>query len=164
MRWSDFSREIAAEASSPRAAAGRIRRRFNNRAGLRRDRACVTELGNASWSVEVVSRQASSYLYSAVVTGVLRETPTGCRFDGKVRPGWGTFLCNVTLVAGCALLLPVLGRALLPGATRAGSWWTWLLLVCASGAMTVGLARMFSRDLKRLVDDLEAEFPRAMRQ
>jgi hypothetical protein len=164
MHWRNVRREVRAEGSSPRAAANRIRGRFDTSDGSTRTVAHVSELDTGSWSVSVRRRQGASYPYSAVVEGVLRTTDRGCLFEGTIRPGWGTFLSNMVLVvmlAAGALWFAV-HAVLGPGGV--GSRFGELSLTFLFGMMFLAFGLMCYHDLRRLTDDLEAEFLAAIRR
>jgi hypothetical protein len=163
MAWRDISRTIQAEGSSSRAAAERVAHRLGAQRDDRRQAAAATCESDGRWSVSVAARPYSSYLYSAVVEGTFRPTDRGCLFDGRVRPGWGTFLFNLTLV-----VIPAAGALwftmdALGGSGNAGSRLGRLALAAFFAMMALTVWRMILRDLRRLTAELEAEFQAAIR-
>jgi hypothetical protein len=104
-----------------------------------------------------------SYPYSAVVDGVLQATSRGSRFDGTVRPGWGTIL------AEAAFLLLLGGGAIwfaIDAAVGTGDGRSRLERLALSSLFTMmllALAVTFFQDLRRLTEALEAEFLAAMK-
>jgi hypothetical protein len=163
MAWREISRTIQAEGSSPRAAAERVAHRLGSRRDDRRQAAAATCEIDGGWSVSITARPYSSYLYSAVVEGIFRPTDRGCLFEGRVRPGWGTFLFNLTLV-----VIPAAGALwftmnALGGSGNTGSRLERLALAALLGMMALTVWRMVFRDLRRLTAELEAEFLAAIR-
>lgn len=163
MEWREISRTIEAEASSPRAAAERVAHRLGARRDDRMQASTVASGADGCWSMSVRARPYSSYLYSAVVKGLFRPTARGCRFEGQVRPGWGSFLWNLLLVA-----IPAVGAVwfvidAIGGSGTAGSRFGPLALAFLFTMMALAVASMIFRDLRRLTAELEAEFRAALR-
>jgi hypothetical protein len=155
MAWREISRTIQAEGSSSRAAAERVAHRLGGRRDDRQQAAAATREADDRWSVSVTARPYSSYLYSAVLEGIFRPTDRGCLFEGRVRPGWGPFLFNLTLV-----VIPAAGALwftmnALGGSGGAGSRLERLALAALFGMMAL--------TVRRLTAELEAEFQAAIR-
>jgi hypothetical protein len=162
MTWREICRDIEAEASSARAAAERVAHRLGTRRDDRRQKATVTSGADGSWSTFVVARPYSSYFYSAVLKGNFRRTDRGCRFEGTVRPGWPSFLFNLTLVlmfTTGALRFMVVAVG---GSGNVGSRLGPLALAAVFAMFGVAIQQMVFKDLRRLTADLEAEFRTAL--
>lgn len=161
--WRDVCRTLEVEASSPRAAAERVAHRLGAARDGRRQTAKAVSASDGQWSVSVAARESGGYLYSAVVKGTFRPTDRGCLFEGNVRPGWATFLFNMTLVviAGAGAMWFTVDAA--AGTGDAGSRLGRLALAAFFAMTALAIGRMIYRDLRRLTADLEAEFRAAIK-
>lgn len=114
-------------------------------------------------SEPVRRRQGISYPYSSVVKGVLRTTDRGCLFKGNIRPGRGTFLPNVGFVVMLAAGALWFAVGAVVGSGSAGSRLGRLSLGFRFTMMFLALGLAFFRDLRRLTNELEADFRAAIR-